>query len=253
MIAARQESGSVAIVGGGMMGMTLALRLATAGWRTTLFEAAPTPGGLVESQTIGGYRWDRFYHVTLQSDSHLHALLRELGLDGLVQWRATRTGFLSGGRLWSLSNSFEFLRFPGLTLFDKLRLAGTILYAARLRDWRPLERTPVDQWLRRFSGDRTFERVWLPLLREQAGGELSAYQRGLHLGHHRADVWGSPHRVEARGFRVRGGRILSSASGVRASPPTSRRGASLWHACRLGDRPRPRGAYPPRGWRGMRL
>jgi protoporphyrinogen oxidase len=159
----------VAIIGGGMMGMTLALRLREAGCDTTLIEAAPTPGGLVGGQAIGGYTWDRFYHVTLLSDRHLHSLLEELGLDGLLQWGTTRTGFFTDGQLRSLSNSVEFLTFPGLSLVDKLRLAATVLHASRVRDWRPLERIPVDEWLRRWSGERTFERLWLPLLKSKLG------------------------------------------------------------------------------------
>lgn len=159
----------VAIIGGGMMGMTLALRLREAGCDTTLIEAAATPGGLVQSQAIGGYTWDRFYHVTLLSDQHLHGLLEELGLAGLLRWGTTRTGFFTDGRLRSLSNSLEFLAFPALSLVDKLRLAATVLYASRIRDWHPLERVPVDEWLRRWSGERTLERIWLPLLKSKLG------------------------------------------------------------------------------------
>lgn len=172
MIAARTtgEPGCrVAIVGGGMMGMTLALRLQAAGCETTLIEAAATPGGLVQSQVIGGHTWDRFYHVTLLSDTHLHALLEELGLDALLRWGTTRTGFFTDGELRSLSNSLEFLAFPALSLADKLRLATTVLYASRVRDWRSLEREPVETWLRRWSGARTFERIWLPLLKSKLG------------------------------------------------------------------------------------
>jgi protoporphyrinogen oxidase len=159
----------VGIVGGGMLGMTLALRLSQQGCEVTLIEAAPTPGGLVQSQTIGGYTWDRFYHVTLLSDQHLHALLEELGLAPLLRWGTTRTGFYTDGRLRSLSNSLEFLSFPALSLVDKARLAATIVHASRLRDWRPLERMPVEDWLRRWSGDRTFQRIWLPLLKSKLG------------------------------------------------------------------------------------
>lgn len=159
----------VGIVGGGMLGMTLALRLTELGHEVTLIEAAPSPGGLVQSQTIGGYTWDRFYHVTLLSDQHLHGLLEELGLAPLLRWGTTRTGFYTDGQLRSLSNSLEFLTFPALSLTDKARLAATIVRASRLRDWRPLEQIPVEDWLRRWSGDRTFERIWLPLLKSKLG------------------------------------------------------------------------------------
>jgi protoporphyrinogen oxidase len=61
------------------------------------------------------------------------------------------------------------LRFPPLSLFDKARLAITILHASRLTDWHALERIPVEGWLRRWSGKHTWERIWLPLLKSKLG------------------------------------------------------------------------------------
>lgn len=176
MISARATGSQdcrLGIVGGGILGMTLARRLHSDQCHTTLIEAASGPGGLAQAQTIGQYTWDRFYHVILQSDEHLRALLEELDLSELLRWGTTRTGFYTDGQLYSLSNSVEFLRFPALSWLDKLRLAGTVLYASRVEDWRPLERIRVDQWLRRLSGDRTFERIWLPLLKSKLGENYS--------------------------------------------------------------------------------
>jgi protoporphyrinogen oxidase len=45
----------------------------------------------------------------------------------------------------------------------------TIFYASRIQDWQALERIPVADWLRKLSGPRTFERIWLPLLRAKLG------------------------------------------------------------------------------------
>src|SRR5207249_8543165 len=63
----------------------------------------------------------------------------------------------------------EFLRFPPLSLFNKLRLGATILYASRLKNWKKLEKILVADWLRRLSGRVTFEKIWLPLLRAKLG------------------------------------------------------------------------------------
>jgi protoporphyrinogen oxidase len=163
-----------AVVGGGVLGMTLAHRLAQGGHAVTLFDAADRLGGLASAWNLDGVVWDRHYHVTLLSDSHLRALWAELGLEEELRWTETRTGFYSGGRLHSMSNSLEFLRFPPLGLVGKLRLAATILHASRVKDPRPLETILVSDWLRRWSGERTFETIWLPLLKAKLGEH---YQR----------------------------------------------------------------------------
>ena len=157
------------IVGGGFLGMLLAWRLRDAGHRVTIFESASDLGGLAGSMQLGDVTWDRFYHVILLSDSSLRELLADLGLADRLIWGTTRTGFYSDGRLLSLSTSVDFLRFPPLSLVDKCRLAATILHASRIRDGRALESVPVEAWLRQWSGRRTFERIWLPLLQSKLG------------------------------------------------------------------------------------
>jgi protoporphyrinogen oxidase len=158
-----------AVIGGGMLGMTMAHRLLQAGHDVTIFESAPGLGGLAIPWELGDLTWDRHYHVTLRSDSHLRSLLAELGLESDIRWVPTKTGFYTDGRLYSLSNAAEFLAFPPLRLIDKLRLAATIVYASRLKDWRKLEKISVSDWLRGLSGRRTFEKIWLPLLRAKLG------------------------------------------------------------------------------------
>jgi protoporphyrinogen oxidase len=160
---------SWAVVGGGMLGMTLAHRLAQAGKQVTLYESAPQFGGLASAWQLGDITWDRHYHVTLLSDTHLRGLLAELGLEQEMQWVETRTGFYTDDKLYSMSNTVEFLKFPPLNLLDKFRLGATIFYASKIQDWKPLERIPVADWLRRLSGRRTFEKIWLPLLRAKLG------------------------------------------------------------------------------------
>jgi protoporphyrinogen oxidase len=160
---------SVGIVGGGLLGMGLAARLTRQGHQVTLLEAAPRSGGLAAPARIGPYTWDRFYHVVLQSDVHLRELLTELGLAQKLQWRPTRTGFYVDGRLQSLSSTVDFLTFPALGPWDKARLAATILYASRIKDWARLETILAGDWLRRWSGRRVWERLWLPLLRAKLG------------------------------------------------------------------------------------
>jgi protoporphyrinogen oxidase len=140
----------------------------------TLLEAAPQLGGLTSCWSLGDVTWDRFYHVTLLSDTRLRALLAEIGLEQEIRWVQTRTGFYCDGRLHSLSSSWEFLKFPPLSLLQKFRLGGTIFYASKLKDWRALERIPVDRWLARLSGRSTYTKIWLPLLKAKLG---EAYQR----------------------------------------------------------------------------
>jgi uncharacterized protein YlxW (UPF0749 family) len=61
---------------------------------TTVLEAAPHVGGLASAWSLDGVVWDRHYHVTLLSDSHLRGLLAELDLEQEMEWVETRTGYI---------------------------------------------------------------------------------------------------------------------------------------------------------------
>jgi len=159
----------IGIVGGGLLGMSLASRFQKLGHQVTLLEAAPHFGGLASSWKLGGITWDRFYHVILGSDSHTQELLKELGLESEFRSVETKTGFYTDGKLYSMSNSLEFLRFPPLGLLSKFRLALTIMHASRVKDWQALEKISVAWWLTKWSGRRTFEKIWQPLLRSKLG------------------------------------------------------------------------------------
>ena len=160
---------NIAIVGSGFLGMTLALRLAKSGRQVSLFESANEIGGLASAWEIGNVMWDKHYHVTLASDSHTRKLVEELGLGDEFNWVETKTGFYTDGKLVSMSDTMEFLKFPPLGLISKLRLGATIFYASRVKDWKKLEKVTVEKWLTRLSGKKTFEKIWKPLLMAKLG------------------------------------------------------------------------------------
>ena len=156
------------------MGMTLAHRLTQQGHKVTVFESAPELGGLVSSWKMGDVEWDKFYHVILLSDFRTRNILKDIGLEDKIEWVETKTGFYINGKLYSMSDTVEFLKFPTLNLIDKFRLGLTILVASKIKDWKRLEKIPVTTWLRKWSGKNTYEKIWLPLLRAKLG---DSYER----------------------------------------------------------------------------
>ena len=160
---------NIGIIGAGTMGMTLGYRLAKAGHEVTILESAGQEGGLATWHDYGDFVWDKYYHVILKQDAHLLGLIDELGISSKMQWRETKTGFLWNGKLVSMSNNWEFLKFPVLSLFAKLRLGLGILYIQRVNDAAPLERVTATAWLRRVFGRTVYERIWEPLLESKYG------------------------------------------------------------------------------------
>ncbi|WP_182900835.1 hydroxysqualene dehydroxylase HpnE [Microbispora sp. H10830] len=75
----------VAVVGGGLAGITAALALAEAGWPVTLYEARPRLGGATHSFARGGLTADNGQHVFLRCCTAYRGLLDRLGGAGRVR------------------------------------------------------------------------------------------------------------------------------------------------------------------------
>jgi protoporphyrinogen oxidase len=164
--------GSVAVIGGGILGLTAAYRLAQAGVDVTVFERSNDLGGLVGAFDFDGNRVDRFYHVILPTDDRIRGLAEELGLGDRFRFRPTGVGFYDDGRLFSMSSIREFLSFPLFPLHDRLRLAYFVSRCQLGFDSEHLDQVPLEQWLRKLCGKRVVERLWKPLLDSKFDGRF---------------------------------------------------------------------------------
>jgi protoporphyrinogen oxidase len=154
----------VGIVGAGILGTVLSLRLAQAGVDVTLLERAPSPGGLAGSMDFSGHRVDRFYHVIVPSDERMIALTEELGLSDQLSFHPVGVGFYIDGEMHPFNGIGDFLRFTPLSPLGRARLAWFVLYCQLRRDYGALESKPLQAWLTRHCGRELVERIWRPLL-----------------------------------------------------------------------------------------
>jgi protoporphyrinogen oxidase len=161
---------TVGIVGGGILGLSAAYRLAQAGVRVSLYERAPDLGGLVGSIDLDGTPADRFYHVILPTDDRVIGLAAELGLGDRFRFRPTQVGFYGRGRLFSMTSPKEFLRFPILKPWQRVRLAAFVARCQLIKDYDRLDDVELLGWLQRLCGRGVVEQLWRPLLDSKFDG-----------------------------------------------------------------------------------
>ena len=180
---------SVAVVGGGILGMTAAYRLAQEGVHVALYERSNDLGGLVGSFDFDGHQVDRFYHVNLPSDDRILPLAEELGLGDKWRWRPTKVGFYDLGRLFSMTSPKEFLTFPVLRPHERIRLA-------RVRRALPDDQGATTssttcsllEWLRRLCGRRVDRKALGAAARLEVRRALRRPPGHVHLGADAPDV-----------------------------------------------------------------
>ena len=158
-----------AILGGGALGLTLALRLAQRGEQVVVMEKEALPGGLAAGFPIGDVYLEKFYHHLFRSDTTIIALLDELGLGPKLEWHAPKTSSLVHGNAYAFSPLDILLHFTPLPFIDRVRLGAVGAYLKLRRSHEPFEEVTAAEWMARWMGKRSYELVWQPILESKFG------------------------------------------------------------------------------------
>jgi protoporphyrinogen oxidase len=168
---------SWAVLGGGALGLTAALRLAQRGHRVKVIEREPLPGGLAAGFEIEpGIRLEKFYHHLFRSDTTAVRLIRELGLGDRLEWHRPVTATLRDGVFHQLDSPTSLLRFDPLPLADRVRMGAALAALKAMPNPRLLEGQTAESWIRSWMGDEAYRIVWGPLLSGKFGataGEIA--------------------------------------------------------------------------------
>ncbi|MCJ7585797.1 MAG: NAD(P)/FAD-dependent oxidoreductase [Anaerolineales bacterium] len=157
----------IAIIGAGFGGMAAAYDLAKAGHKVTIYEAAETVGGLASGFKEPHWDWwvEKYYHHWFASDRHMLGLIRELGWEDKVLFPRPYTVMYHEGKFYPFDSILKAILFPGLGWgMDKIRFGLVGLYLRLTNNWRPLEQSTVDAWMRKWAGDKVYELMWEPLV-----------------------------------------------------------------------------------------
>jgi squalene-associated FAD-dependent desaturase len=160
----------VAVIGGGLAGITAAIALSEAGAAVTLLEARPRLGGATTSFNRGALVVDTGQHVFLRCCTAYRGLLARLGMTGSVRLQDRfDVTVLSPGRTAQLRrNSLpgplhmgaSLVRYPLLSLAERARVARAALAMRMLNPLDPaLDTQRLGDWLAAHGQDERSRRV----------------------------------------------------------------------------------------------
>lgn len=184
----------VAIIGAGVGGMAAAYDLVRAGCKVTIYESAGYVGGLASGFKQPHWDWsvEKYYHHWFASDRHILGLIDAFGWGDKVLFPRPVTVMHHEGRFYPFDSILAALLFPGLGWgIDKVRFGLVGLYLRLTNNWRPLEETTVDAWMRKWAGQRVYKAMWEPLM----VGKFGPYSKQVNM----AWMWA---RLKARTTRL---------------------------------------------------
>ncbi len=184
----------IAVIGAGFGGMAAAYDLVKAGHTVTIYEAANQVGGLAAGFKQPNWDWwvEKFYHHWFASDKYILGLIRELGWSDRVVFPRPYTVVFHEGRFYPFDSILAALLYPGLGWgIDKIRFGLVGLYLRISNKWKILEKSTVNDWMRKWAGDRVYESMWLPLIE----GKFGPYAKDVNM----AWLWA---RLHARTTRL---------------------------------------------------
>ncbi len=157
----------IAVIGAGFGGLAAALDLVKAGHAVTVFEADAGPGGLAAGFKEPGWDWsvEKFYHHWFTSDQHMFQLFQELGLHEKVLILNPKTVMYYKGKFYPFDSIPSALLYPGLGYgLNKIRFGLVGVYLRLTKNWKPMEKTTVAEWMTKYAGEKVYREMWEPMV-----------------------------------------------------------------------------------------
>lgn len=164
----------VAILGGGITGLTSAYFTSKKGHTVVLYEKAPTLGGLAQGFKVKGWKWplEYAYHHLFEDDTDIINFVKEIGMDD-VFLRQLETNSLYGEpgnyRIYPVDSPQKFLTFPLLPVVDKIR-ASAVLAVLKFFPLLPLyESMSAEKFVKKYMGEKMWNVFFQELFRKKFG------------------------------------------------------------------------------------
>jgi len=167
----------IAIIGGGITGLSAGFRLSFNRHQVVIFEKENFLGGLAAGFKREGWDWslENLFHHLFTSDNTAKNLISELNLDSNLFYLRPKTSIFYKGEISQFDSPLNLLLFPYLSFPEKIQAGMATIFLKATNNWKKLEKVTAWDWLVSNYGKKAFQILWQPLLE----GKFSSYARKI--------------------------------------------------------------------------
>lgn len=161
----------IAVLGGGITGLTAAYSLAKKNHRVTLFEKSPVLGGLAVGFKMPSWKWnlERAYHHLFANDIDIINFAKEIGFEKIF-FKAPETASLFDDlKIHPMDTPIDFLKLPYLDVFNKLRTGSILAFLKFSPFFDFYAKLTSEDFIKKTMGDTVWIRLWQELFRKKFG------------------------------------------------------------------------------------
>jgi len=159
----------IGIIGAGFTGLAAAYYLSKKGHSVTIFEKDARPGGLAIGYQEKGWDWtlEAHYHHWFTNDKSVLDLAKEINHEVIIV--KPKTSSFVDEKIYQLDSPISLLKFPRLSIINRVRMGITIALLRYNPFWKPLENFHAKPYLEKFMGQKAYKKIWEPLLINKLG------------------------------------------------------------------------------------
>lgn len=159
----------IAVIGAGFTGLSASYYLQKSGHTVTILERHSMPGGLAIGYKEKNWKWslEEHYHHWFTNDKSILSLAKEISHPVYIR-RPKTSSFVDGG-IYQLDSPLSLLKFPKLTLIERIRTGVSIALLRYNPFWKFLEKHTAEPYLKKSMGDNAYRKIWEPLMKNKLG------------------------------------------------------------------------------------
>ena len=161
----------IAILGGGLTGLSASYYLSKKGHKITIFEKEKTLGGLASGFKKDNWNWylDKTYHHIFSKDYDILGFAKEIGYESLFFKSPETASLINNYRIFPVDTPQDFLKLPNLSIFEKIR-AGLVLATLKLSPMMKVyEKQSAEEFLKKTMGTGIWNNLWEEMFKKKFG------------------------------------------------------------------------------------